>query len=55
VKIIKNGAAKDAILYTVSDRRSRGHRAAGSNLKVISSFSSEYGHIGVKEATARGV
>ena len=56
VEIIKNVADKDAILCTVSDRiDAQVMDAAGSNLKVISSYSSGYDHIDVKEATARGI
>ena len=56
VEIIKNVADKDAILCTVSDRiYDQVMDAAGSNLKVISSYSSGYDHIDVKEATARGI
>ncbi|MDQ4101564.1 MAG: D-glycerate dehydrogenase [Thermoproteota archaeon] len=55
-EIIRNAVGKDAILCTVSDRIDlKVMQAAGSNLKVISSFSSGYDHIDVKEATARGI
>jgi glyoxylate reductase len=56
VEIVKNVAGKDAILCTVSDRiDAQVMSAAGPNLKVISSYSSGYDHIDVKEATARGI
>lgn len=56
VEIIRNLVGKDAILCTVSDRIDLEIMdAVGSNLKVISSFSSGYDHIDVKEATARGI
>src|ERR671922_344 len=55
-EIIKNVASKDAILCTVSDRiDSQIIDAAGPNLKVISSYSSGYDHIDIKEATRRGI
>ena len=55
-EIIRNIAGKDAILCTVSDRiDSQIIDAAGPNLKVISSYSSGYDHIDIKEATRRGI
>jgi glyoxylate reductase len=55
-EIIKNVVGKDAILCTVSDKiGAEVMDAAGPNLKVISSYSSGYDHIDVKEATARGI
>jgi glyoxylate reductase len=55
-EIIKNVAGKDAILCTVSDRIDYEIiDAAGPNLKVISSYSSGYDHIDIKEATKRGI
>jgi glyoxylate reductase len=55
-EIIKNVVGKDAILCTVSDRiDAQVIDAAGPNLKVISSYSSGYDHIDVKEATSRGI
>lgn len=56
VEIIKNIVGKDAILCTVSDKiDAQIMDAAGPKLKVISSYSSGYDHIDVREATARGV
>jgi glyoxylate reductase len=56
VEIIKRIAGKEAILCTVSDKiDAEVMDAAGSKLKVISSYSSGYDHIDVGEATARGV
>jgi glyoxylate reductase len=55
-EIIKNVIGKDAILCTVSDKiDAEVMDAAGPNLKVISSYSSGYDHIDVKESTARGI
>lgn len=55
-EILKNVAGKDGILCTVSDRIDASVLdAAGPNLKVISSYSSGYDHIDVKEATSRGI
>ena len=55
-EIIKNVVGKDAILCTVSDKiDAEVMDAAGPNLKVISSYSSGYDHIDVKESTARGI
>jgi glyoxylate reductase len=55
-EIITNVAGKHAILCTVSDKiDAEVMEAAGPNLKVISSYSSGYDHIDVKEATARGI
>jgi glyoxylate reductase len=55
-EIIKNIGGKDAILCTVSDRiDAQIIDAAGPNLRVISSYSSGYDHIDVKEATRRGI
>jgi glyoxylate reductase len=55
-EIIKNILGKDAILCTVSDKiDAEVIDAAGPKLKVISSYSSGYDHIDVREATARGV
>jgi glyoxylate reductase len=56
VEIIKNAVGKDAILCTVSDKIDvKVIEAAGSNLKVISTYSSGYDHIDIREATSRGV
>ena len=47
---------KDAILCTLSDRiDTRVMDAAGSNLKVISSYSTGVDHIDIKEATKRSI
>ena len=47
---------KDAILCTLSDRiDARVMDAAGSNLKVVSSYSTGVDHIDIKEATKRGI
>jgi glyoxylate reductase len=55
-EFIKNVVGKDALLCTVSDKiDSEVIRAAGPRLKVISSYSSGYDHIDVREATARGI
>jgi glyoxylate reductase len=56
IEIIKNVVGKDAILCTVSDKiDAQIMDAASPKLKVISSYSSGYDHIDVKEATARGI
>jgi glyoxylate reductase len=56
VEIIKNVVGKDAILCTVSDKiDAQIMDATGPKLKIISSYSSGYDHIDVREATARGV
>jgi glyoxylate reductase len=56
IEIIKNVVGKDAILCTVSDKiDAQIMDAAGPKLKIISSYSSGYDHIDVREATARGV
>lgn len=55
-EILANVAGKDAILCTVSDQIDKKvMEAAGSGLKVISSYSSGYDHIDIEEATARGI
>lgn len=55
-EIIENVAGKDAIICTVSDRIDKEVMdAAGPSLKVISSYSSGYDHIDLKEATSRGI
>jgi glyoxylate reductase len=55
-EILKNAAGKDGILCMLSDRMdARVMDTAGHNLKVISSYSTGFEHIDVKEATARGI
>lgn len=55
-EILKNAAGKDGILCMLSDRMdSRVMDAAGPSLKVISSYSTGFEHVDVKEATARGI
>lgn len=53
LKAVRN---KDAILCTLSDKiDAKVMDAAGSNLKVISSYSTGVDHIDIKEATRRGI
>jgi glyoxylate reductase len=53
LKAVRN---KDAILCTLSDKiDAKVMDAAGSNLKVISSYSTGVDHIYIKEATRRGI
>jgi glyoxylate reductase len=55
-ELLKQVRQKDAILCTLSDRiDARVIDAAGSNLKVISSYSTGVDHIDIKEATKRGI
>jgi glyoxylate reductase len=55
-QILESVAGKNAIVCTVSDRIDKEVMdAAGPGLKVISSYSSGYDHIDLKEATARGI
>ena len=55
-EILKNVAGNDGILCMLSDRiDAQVMDAAGSKLKVISSYSTGFEHIDVKEATARGI
>ena len=55
-EILRNVAGKDAILCMLSDKIDREVMdAAGPKLKVISSYSTGFEHIDVKEATARGI
>lgn len=55
-EMLKNVAGKDGILCMLSDRMdTRVMDAAGPGLKVISSYSTGFEHIDVKEATARGI
>ena len=55
-EMLRNVAGRDGILCMLSDRiDSRMMDAAGPSLKVISSYSTGFEHIDVKEATARGI
>jgi glyoxylate reductase len=55
-EILKNVASKDGILCMLSDRMdARVMDAAGPSLKTISSYSTGFEHIDVKEATTRGI
>lgn len=55
-EMLKNIAGKDGILCMLSDRMdAQAMDAAGPSLKVISSYSTGFEHIDVREATARGV
>jgi glyoxylate reductase len=55
-EILKNVAGKAGILCMLTDRiNAHVMEKAGSNLKVISSYSTGFDHIDVKEATARGI
>jgi glyoxylate reductase len=55
-EILKNVAGKAGILCTLTDKiDAHVMNKAGSNLKVISSYSTGFEHIDVKEATARGI
>lgn len=55
-EILKNVAGNDGILCMLSDRiDAQVMDVAGSKLKVISSYSTGFEHIDVKEATARGI
>jgi len=55
-EMLKNAAGKDGILCMLSDRMdAQVMDAAGPSLKVISSYSTGFEHIDVKEATARGI
>lgn len=55
-EILKNAAGKDGILCMLSDRMdAQVMDAAGPGLKVISSYSTGFEHIDVKEATKRGI
>lgn len=54
--MLKNVVGKSGILCMLTDKiDAQVMHAAGSNLKVISSYSTGFDHIDVKEATARGV
>ena len=55
-EMLKNAAGKDGILCMLLDRMdAQVMDAAGPGLKVISSYSTGFEHIDVKEATARGI
>ncbi|MEW6605454.1 MAG: D-glycerate dehydrogenase [Thermoproteota archaeon] len=55
-ELLKNVAGKHGILCMLSDRMdAQVMDAAGPNLRVISSYSTGFEHIDVKEATARGI
>lgn len=55
-EMLKNIAGKDGILCMLSDKiDGKVMNTAGPNLKVISSYSTGFEHIDVKEATARGI
>jgi glyoxylate reductase len=54
-EIMKNIAGKDALLCMLSDKIDAEVMDAAPDLKVISSYSTGFEHIDVKEATARGI
>jgi glyoxylate reductase len=54
-EILKNMAGKDALLCMLSDRVDAELMSVAPDLKVISSYSTGYEHIDIKEATARGI
>ena len=55
-ELLKNVAGKSGILCMLTDRiDAKVMDKAGANLKVISSYSTGFEHIEVKEATARGI
>lgn len=54
-EIIRNIAGKDALLCMLSDRIDAEVMDAAPDLKAISSYSTGFEHIDVKEATARGI
>jgi glyoxylate reductase len=55
-EILKNAVGKDGILCMLSDRiDARVMDAAGPDLQVISSYSTGFEHIDIREATARGI
>jgi glyoxylate reductase len=55
-EILKNVAGKAGVLCMLTDRiDAHVMDKAGSNLKVISSYSTGFDHIDVKEATTRGI
>lgn len=54
-EIMKNIAGRDALLCMLSDRIDAEVMDAAPDLKAISSYSTGFEHIDVKEATARGI
>jgi glyoxylate reductase len=55
-ELLKNVTGKDGILCMLSDRMdAQVMDAAGPNLQVISSYSTGFEHIDVREATSRGI
>ncbi|HEX2106681.1 MAG TPA: D-glycerate dehydrogenase [Nitrososphaera sp.] len=55
-EIFKNVVGKDGILCMLTDHiDAQVMDKAGSNLKIISSYSTGFEHIDIKEATARGI
>jgi glyoxylate reductase len=55
-EIMKNVAGKEGILCMLTDHiDAQVMEKAGSNLKIISSYSTGFEHIDVKEATSRGI
>ncbi|HJS81726.1 MAG TPA: NAD(P)-dependent oxidoreductase, partial [Nitrososphaera sp.] len=55
-EILRNIAGKHGVICMLSDRMDREvMEAAGAQLKVISSYSTGFEHIDVKEATTRGI
>ena len=55
-EILRNIAGKHGVVCMLSDRMDKEvMEAAGAQLKVISSYSTGFEHIDVKEATARGI
>jgi glyoxylate reductase len=54
-EIMRNIAGKDALLCMLSDRIDAEVMDAAPDLKAISSYSTGFEHIDVKEATARGI
>jgi glyoxylate reductase len=55
-ELLKNAAGKDAILCMLSDKiDGELMKAAGPQLKIISSYSTGFEHIDVEEATRRGI
>ena len=54
-ELLKNVAGKDAVLCMLSDRIDKEVMDAAQGLKIISSYSTGFEHIDVKEATTRGI
>jgi lactate dehydrogenase-like 2-hydroxyacid dehydrogenase len=55
-EILRNIAGKHGVVCMLSDRMDKEvMEAAGAQFKVISSYSTGFEHIDVKEATARGI